>query len=800
MKFSREWLIKELETSASPNAIADALTAVGLEVESVDDPAETLKEFIVAYVKEAKPHPNADRLQVCQVDTGTETLEVVCGAPNARTGMKGVFAKDGSYIPGTGITLKKSKIRGITSNGMLLSAKEMGLGDDHSGIIELPETAEVGTPAAVAMKLNDPVFDISVTPNRADCLGVRGIARDLAAAGLGALKPLDTTPVPGGFKSPRGIKLDFDAATRNACPLFIGRYFKGLKNGPSPAWMQRKLIAVGLRPISALVDITNWVTLDVGRPAHIYDADKVKGTIGARISRPGESFLSLNGKNYETDGEMTAIVDDSGILGLGGIIGGESTSADEGTHNGFLEIALFDPLRTAMTGRKLQLDTDARHRFERGVDPAFAAPGMEIVTRLILDICGGEASEPVIAGEIPTARQTMDVRPSRVRTLGGIDISRPDCERVLETLGFGVKAGGDDTWHVTVPTWRHDMECEADVIEEILRIHGYDRIEPVSLPRLSPVAKPILTLRQRRVRWARRAMAGRGLDEAVTYSFISRDHAALFGGGRDDLILVNPISSDMDSMRPSGLPPLIAAAGRNLARGLNNFGLFEIGPVYRDRTPEGQSTSVAGIRVGSSGPRHWLDLARPVDAFDAKADAFAVLDAIGVASDKAQTTADAPAWFHPGRSGVLRLGPKMLATFGQLHPAVLRAMDVAGSIVGFEVLLEQVPEPKAKGFARPALDVSQLQAVARDFAFVVDADMPAEKLTRAAAGVDRDLIAAVEVFDLFEGASLGAGVKSIAISVHMQPRQRTMTDEEIDAVAARIVAAVEKTTGGKLRG
>ena len=428
---------------------------------------------------------------------------------------------------------------------------------------------------------------------------------------------------------------------------------------------------MGLRPISALVDITNWVTLDIGRPAHIYDADKVKGTIGARLSKPGETFLALNGKEYETNGEMTAIVDDSGLLGLGGIIGGETTSAEAGTRNGFLEIALFDPQRTAATGRKLQLDTDARHRFERGVDGAFAPDGMEIATRLILEICGGEASEPVIAGDIPTERQTMDVRPSRVLSLGGIDIAKPDCEKILGALGYGVEDGGPDTWRVAVPTWRHDMQCEGDVIEEILRIRGFDEIEPVSLPRLTPFAKPILTLRQRRVRWARRALAGRGLDEAVTYSFIGRRDARLFGGGADELILVNPISSDMDTMRPSSLPALVAAAGRNLARGLNNFGLFEIGPVYADRSPKGQSTSVCGIRVGSSGPRHWLNPPRAVDAFDAKADALAVLDAVGAAADKAQTTADAPAWFHPGRSGVLRLGPNVLAVFGELHPARL---------------------------------------------------------------------------------------------------------------------------------
>ncbi len=800
MKITLDWLKRHLDTDATADQIADTLNRIGLEVDDVADRAGELEPFVVGYVIEAKQHPNADKLRVCMVDNGSAQVQVVCGAPNARTGMKGVFAASGMTIPGTGLKLKDSEIRGQMSSGMLCSEREMGLSDEHDGIIELPDDAVVGQPFTPYMGLDDAVFDISITPDRGDCLGVRGIARDLAAAGMGTLKPLDTTPVAGSFESPVDIKLDFDETTRDACPLFIGRYFRGLVNGSSPHWMQQKLIAVGLRPISALVDITNWVTLDVGRPAHIYDADKLTGHIGARISKPGEKFLALNDKKYETDGEMTAIVDDGGLLGLGGIIGGESTSADDGTQNGFLEIALFDPLRTAKTGRKLALDTDARHRFERGVDGTFAAPGMEIATRLVLEICGGEVSEPVIAGQIPTGHKTMDVRPSRVASLGGIDIAKPDCETILGALGYGVEDGGSDTWHVTVPTWRHDMQCEADVIEEVLRIHGFDNIEPVSLPRQSPVARPILTLGQKRVRWARRALAGRGLDEAVTYSFIARDHARLFGGGSDDLILVNPISADTDTMRPSGLPALIAAARNGLSRGLDNFGMFEIGPVYKDRSPEGQSTSVAAIRVGSSGPRHWVDAPRTVDAFDAKADALAVLAALGAPVDKLQTSTDAPDWFHPGRSGVLRLGPNVLAVFGELHPGVLKDMDVAGPVVGFEVLLEQVPEPKSKGFTRSALDVSQLQAVARDFAFVVDRDVAAEKVTRAAAGADRDLITAVDVFDLFEGPSLGDGVKSVAISVHMQPRKQTMTDEEIDAVAAKIVAAVEKNTGGKLRG
>lgn len=600
MKTTLDWLKRHLDTTASLDEICATLNRIGLEVEGVEDRGKALAPFTVGYVVKAEQHPNADKLRVCIVDTGKGEVQVVCGAPNARTGMKGVFAPAGTHVPGTGLDLKESEIRGVASRGMLCSEREMGLSDEHDGIIDLPADTPVGASFAAIAGLDDPVIEIGVTPDRGDCFGVRGIARDLAAAGLGTLKPLDTTPVAGSYDSPISLRLDFDEATRSACSLFVGRHFRGLTNGPSPAWMQRKLRAVGLRPISALVDITNWLTMDLGRPAHIYDAGKVTGGfIGARLGRPGDRFEGLNGKAYEADPEMTVIYDGSGMLGLGGLLGGESTGADETTSSGFIEIALFDPVRTAATGRKLGLVTDARQRFERGVDEPFAPAGAEIATRLILEICGGEASRPVVAGEVPSGRQVMKVRPSRVASLGGIAIPKDRAEAILADLGFETADAGDDLWRVTVPTWRHDMGCEADVVEEVLRINGFDEVAMVSLPRLNAVARPVLSLRQRRVRWARRALASRGLNEAVTYSFVSSDHARAFGGGNGGLTLVNPISVDMDMMRPSGLVALLEAAARNQARGFTDFGLFEIGPVYASTAPEGQKTAAAGLRVGT---------------------------------------------------------------------------------------------------------------------------------------------------------------------------------------------------------
>ncbi len=799
MKLTLSWLKEHLETSAEVAEIARVMTALGLEVESVADRARDFAPFVVGYVVEAKPHPNADRLRLCLVDTGKEKVQVVCGAPNARTGMKGVFAPAGSHIPGTGFDLKAGIIRGEASNGMLCSMREMGLGQDHDGIIDLPADTPVGKPFAEVMGLNDPVFDVKVTPDRADCLSVAGIARDLAAAGSGRLIPRDLSAVAGTFDSPIKWQRDLPANRQDACPLVVGRYFRGLKNGPSPRWLQDRLTAIGLRPISALVDITNYVTFDLGRPLHVFDARKLAGDLTMRIARDGEEILALDGKTYRLDSGMTVIADSKELHSIGGVMGGEQSGCTESTTEMFLEVALFDPIRTAVTGRKLAIESDARYRFERGLDPVSAEWGAEIAARLVLEFCGGETSRPVSAGSMPDWRREIAIRPSRVASLGGVDLPAEESSRILKALGFGV-ARSAEALKAAVPSWRADVEGEADLVEEVLRVHGFDRIPAVSLPREAPIPESPTTPAQRRAVHARRLLAERGLMEAATFSFMRLDWAKLFGGGDAALTLANPISADLDQMRPSLLPNLLAAAGRNAARGFADLALFEVGPRYQGDKPEDQRLTATALRVGASTPRNWALASRPVDVFDAKADALALLSALGAPVDNLLTTTDAPAWFHPGRSGVLRLGATVLAQFGELHPRVLRALDVKGPAVGFEIDLDRLPRPRAKpGTARPLLKASPFQPIERDFAFVVAADTPAEKLARAARSADKALIVGVSVFDQFTGAALGAGKKSIAISVTLQPVDHTLSEAEIDAVAAKIVSAVNKATGGVLR-
>jgi len=799
MKLTLSWLKEHLGTSADTAEIARRMIALGLEVESVADRAKDFQHFVVGYVVEAKPHPNADRLRLCLVDTGSERVQVVCGAPNARTGMKGVFAPAGSHIPGTGLDLKAGVIRGEASNGMLCSMREMGLGQDHDGIIDLPADTPIGKPFAEVMGLNDPIFDVKVTPDRADCLSVAGIARDLAAAGLGRLIPRDLSAIAGSFESPIKWRRDLQADKQDACPLVVGRYFRGIKNGPSPRWLQDRLTAIGLRPISALVDITNYVTFDLGRPLHVFDARKLAGDLTMRMAREGEEIRALDGKAYRLDSEMTVIADAKGLHGIGGIMGGEESGCSEATTEMFLEVALFDPIRTARTGRELAIESDARYRFERGIDPVSAEWGAEVAARLVLEFCGGEASRPVSAGTMPDWRREVALRPSRVASLGGVDLPAEESARILAALGFGVTRGAD-ALKAAVPSWRADVEGEADLVEEVLRVHGFDRIPAVSLPSSAPMPAPATTPAQRRAVHAKRLLAERGLMEAVTFSFMRRDWARLFGGGDPALALANPISADLDQMRPSLLPNLLAAAGRNAARGFADIALFEVGPRYEDDRPEGQRLTAAGLRVGAMTPRHWAAPSRPADVFDAKADALAVLTALGAPVENLLTTSDAPAWFHPGRSGVLRLGATVLAQFGELHPRILRTLDVKGPAAGFEIDLDRLPRPRSKpGTARPLLKASPFQPIERDFAFVVASDTPSEKLVRAARGADKALIASVSVFDQFAGPALGAGKKSIAISVVLQPTDHTLSEAEIEAVAAKVVAAVNKATGGVLR-
>jgi phenylalanyl-tRNA synthetase beta chain len=799
VKVTLSWLRTHLETEAEVSTIADALTSIGLEVEEITDHAARLAPFTVAYVVEAKRHPNADKLSVCIVDTGNERVNVVCGAPNARTGMKGVFAPAGTMIPGTGLLLKKSVIRGAESNGMLCSEREMGLSDEHEGIIELPADAPVGKPFAAVMGLDDPILTLSITPDRADCLGIAGIARDLAAKGIGRLKTPMPEPVPGTFKSPIGVRLDFPKGKEDACPLFIGRYLRGVTNRASPRWLQDRLRSVGLRPISALVDVTNFLTLDLNRPVHVFDADKIKGDLWLRLGCGGQEILALNGKTYVFDDEMTAIGDETGVLSLAGVMGGEGSGCTEATRNVFVEIALFDPKRTATTGRKLAIESDARYRFERGVDPAFAHPGMEAATRLILDLCGGEPSEPVVAGAEPAWRRSIAYRHSRLASLGGLEVPELEARAILIALGFEVEGGGEHH-RVVPPPWRGDVAGEPDLVEEVLRIKGYDAIPAVSLRRATAEPRPALDAGQRRVRLARRALAARGMHEAVTWSFMSCERAALFGGAAEVLRLANPISADLDVMRPSILPNLLGAAARNAARSMRSAALFEVGPQYRDDTPAGQRTVAAGIRTGEALPRHWQGAARAVDAFDAKADALGAVAAIGGPAASLQTTADAPAWYHPGRSGCLRLGAGLIAQFGELHPGVLARLDLEPPVAGFELFLDALPLPKEKaGRARPPLKASEFQAVERDFAFIVKESVTAEAVLKAARLADRALIADVRLFDAYAGTGLEAGTKSLAITVRLEPQDRTLTDAEIEAAARKVIQAVEKASGGRLR-
>ena len=801
MKFTVGWLKEHLDTQATLNQIVEKLTMVGLEVEKVTDRAKGLETFVVGYVVEAKQHPNADRLRVCQVDTGTEKVELVCGAPNAKTGMRGVFAPGGSYIPGTNITLKPTEIRGVMSNGMLLSEREMGISDEHDGIIELNQNAKIGDRVVDVMGLNDPIIEIAITPNRGDCLGVRGIARDLAAAGLGALKPLANGPVPGTFKSPVQVQLNFDEATKSACPHFVGRYIRGVQNGESPQWLKDKLLAIGLRPISALVDITNLLTMDLGRPLHVFDVAHLDGDVQARMAKPGEKLLALNGKEYTLGADMCVIADNSKVEALGGVMGGEASGCTETTTDVYVECAYFDPIRTATTGRKLQVISDARFRFERGVDPAFLETGMEIATRLIMDLCGGEPSEIVNAGTEANWKRDIALRPERIKTLGGIDIPLEEIERILIVLGFGV--GGDNgLFKVAIPSWRSDIVGEACLVEEVVRIYGFDKIPVVPVRADSGLPQNALLADQKRHSQARRVLAKRGMVEAVTYSFLSNADADLFGGAPDSVKLVNPISSDLDVMRPSLLPNLLNAANRNAARGMNSVAMFEVGPQFKGDLPEDQLIIAAGIRTNQIGSKHWNQGPRTVDIFDAKADALAVLDDLGAPAARLQAIAEAPAWYHPGRSGALCLGPKnKLAYFGEIHPGLLKRMGIKGQVIGFEIFVDALPKPKVKPSARkPHLNLPQLHAVDRDFAFVVNNDVAASAIINAAIGTDKKLITNVSLFDVFSGGNLGEGKKSIAISVTMQPIEQTLTDAEIDAVAAKIITNVAKSTGGSLRG
>ncbi|KAB0267570.1 phenylalanine--tRNA ligase subunit beta [Microvirga brassicacearum] len=806
MKFTFSWLKDHLDTMASLDEVVETLTRIGLEVENVEDKAKTFAPYKVAYVVSAEQHPNADRLRVCVVDTGEGApVQVVCGAPNARTGMKSVFAPPGTYIPGKNITLGIGTIRGVESRGMLCSAAELELSDDHEGIIDLPDDAPVGQPYAAYAGLDDPVIEINLTPNRPDCTSIHGIARDLAAAGLGTLKGGEISAVKTVGPCPVSVRLDFAPGDEKLCPIFSLRLVRGVKNGPSPEWMQRRLLSIGLRPINALVDITNYMTFDRGRPLHVFDAKKVMGNLTVRRASDGEELLALDGRTYTLDRGTVVIADENGVESIAGIMGGEHSGVDATTTDVLIESALWDPLNIAQSGRKLGIITDARYRFERGVDPAFTLPGLDLAAGMVMEICGGVASEPVIAGKVPQDNRVIEFPWSEVPRLSGLPVQPAESKQILEKLGFGIE-GSSDAVKVTPPSWRPDVEGKADLVEEVIRIVGLDRIEPRPLPRLeAAVAKPILTLIQKRTRLAKHALAVRGLVEAVTWSFIGKAEADMFGGGDPRLALANPIASDLSDMRPSLLPGLLKAAQRNADRGFGDVALFEVGQCFASDEPEGQTIKAAAVRRGTARPegvgRHWDGGATAVDAFDAKADAMALLATLGIPAGGLQVVAGGPSWFHPGRSGTLQFGPKnVIGTFGEVHPNILRVLDLKGPLVAFELTLDGLPTPKPKPTKmRPKLVLSDFQPVTRDFAFVVGRDVAAGEIIKAAQSAERQLIVGVDVFDVYEGTGIDPDKKSVAIAVTIQPTDKTLTDVEIEAITARIVAEVAKKTGAVLR-
>jgi phenylalanyl-tRNA synthetase beta chain len=791
MKFTYGWLKEHLDTDASLDTIVDTLTRIGLEVEGVENAAEKLAPFTVAQVLTAERHPQADKLQVLTVDTGDGApVQVVCGAPNARAGLKGVFGPPGAYVPGSDITLKVAAIRGVESKGMMCSVRELEIGDEHDGIIELPEDAPVGENYAAWAGLDDPVIDVAITPNRQDCMGVHGIARDLAAAGLGTLKPIAVKDIAGRFACPIEIRTD----DPEGCPAFYGRVVRGVKNGPSPAWLQQRLKAVGQRPISALVDMTNYVMLSYGRPLHVYDLAKLDGALFARRARDGEEVLALNGKTYTLDSSMTVIADNSAVHDIGGIMGGEHSGVTEETTDIVIECAYFDPEHIARTGQKLALTSDARTRFERGVDPAFLDTGLALATEMAIALAGGEASEIVRAGAPPQLDRVIDYRPERTAELAGVAVAEDRQKDVLERLGFAVNGG--NPWRITVPSWRRDVTGSADIVEEVIRIEGLDAVPSTPLPRAEGVARPTATPEQMVERRVRRAAAARGLNEAVTWSFISEAEAAPFGGS--EWILANPISEEMKAMRPSLLPGLIAAARRNIDRGADSVRLFEVGRRYRG---DQEHPTIGVVLAGNAAPRHWSSgKAQGFTAYDAKAEALALLAAAGAPVENLQVLEGASGVYHPGRSARLCLGPKnALAEFGALHPATLKAFDLDGPVVAAEIFLDAIPQKRGgTGHMRSAYSPPALQAVKRDFAFLLPLETQADVLLRAVRGADKAAITAVSLFDVFTGQGVPEGQKSLAVEVTLQPGEKSFSHEELEAISARIVAAAAKA-GAKLR-
>lgn len=811
MKFTLSWLKQHLDTQADIDTIVATLTRIGLEVEHVHDPAAQIKDFVIAEIIEAAPHPNADRLRVCRVDTGSGApIQVVCGAPNARAGLKSIFAAPGTYIPAKKITLGKGLIRGVESLGMLCSGAELEISTDHDGIMELPADAPVGAAYAQWAALNDPVVDINLTPNRPDAMGVAGIARDLAAAGLGHLITPPIAPVRGQFPCPVDISLEFSEADAHLAPAFAMRLVRGVRNGPSPDWLKKRLLSIGLRPINALVDVTNFLAFDRARPLHVFDAGKISGAMSVRRARADETLTALDGRTYRLDESMVVIADANGVESLAGIMGGEASGCDETTTDVLIESALWDPANIARSGRQLGIVSDARYRFERGVDPAFCLPGLDYATTLITEICGGTPSDVVLRGAIPEETFTLVFPWSQVRRLTGLTLPISQMAGILEQLGFHLATmeGNSNLVMVKAPSWRPDIAGKADIVEEIVRIAGLDRIAAQPLPRdEAHIAAPVLSLLQKRTRTAKRALAANGLVEAVTWSFLSHKQAEAFGGGAPELVLANPIAADLSDMRPSLLPGLLTAARRNADRGYNDIALFEVGQIFKGAEPADQKIAASGIRCGTArlagSGRHWATGgSAAADIYDAKADALALLGAIGVPLAGLQITAAGPDWFHPGRCGSLQFGPKIIiGHFGEIHPRLIEALDIPGPMVGFELILDDIPAPKSKPTkTKPKLELSDFMPLQRDFAFIVERGVKAADLVKAAQSADRNLITEVTVFDVYEGKGIPEGKKSVALAVTVQPLEKTFTDAEIDALAGKIVAEIARKTGAQLRG
>ncbi len=794
MKFTLSWLKDHLNTSASIAEITTKLTSLGLEVEGIHNPGEKLQDFIVAEVIEAVQHPNADRLRVCKVATGKgDPLQIVCGAPNARAGIKVVLAQPGVTIPATGTVLKVGKVRDVESFGMMCSASELGLDGGHEGIIELDSSAIIGESFATYASLDDPIIEIGVTPNRSDCLGVRGVARDLAAAGLGTLKPLKIKEIKGLFDSPVNVTIDKD--TLKNCPHFMGRYIKGVKNGPSPDWLQQRLKSIGLTPISALVDITNYLAYDLGRPLHVFDGDKIKGNaLQVRSAKAGESLVALNHNTYALQENMTVIADDSSVLAIGGIMGSESSGCTDDTENIFLEAAYFDPINITETGRKLAILSDARYRFERGIDPESTAIGIEIATQLILECCGGEASHVVQAGHVLDNQKAIKIDFNDVKLLTGVDVPKKEAIKILENLGCSVDSTGTK---VTTPSWRHDLAIPQDLIEEIIRIHGYEHIPTISVT--SPHPAP-LSLKNQKIGFLKRQLAEGGLNEVITWSMVDHKTGMLFGLD-ESLRISNPISLDLECLRPTPLCHLILAAARNQTRSQDQIALFEIGPAYHHTLHDSQQLMAAGVRYLTTTEPHWAQAPRPFDIFDAKKDLFMALDTFGIDESKVQLNSNgAPSWYHPGRSAVIQQGPKnILGYFGELHPLVAKKLGIKGRPVCFELFIDRLPIIPKKTTNKGSIDLSPYQVVERDFAFLAPRDLPAATLIKTIQQVAPDLIAKVTVFDLYEGDKIKADRKSITLKAQLVPKEGTLTDMQIKEIYDKIIAIVQDKTGAMLR-